>query len=108
MDKKYIQLSRTMAEQCTKERLIELYLAEVENGCEVEDKLKLTQKALELACKWINNIQKMDSDCPIYADCFRVEKDCDNWDCKNCDCSKFSIDHFTTKASEVIESESNT
>ncbi len=68
-------------------------------------KFVIVSKALELACKWINDIQEMDSDCPIYADCFRVEKDCDNWDCKNCDCSKFSIVHFTTKAKEMIESE---
>ena len=67
-----------------------------------KDQLALTEKALELACKWINDIQEMDSDCPIYADCFRVEKDCDSWDCRNCDCSKFAIEHFKTKAKEII------
>lgn len=77
-----------------------------EDACKLlQHKLSLTEKALELACKWINDTQEMDSDCPIYADCFRVEKDCDNWDCRNCDCSKFSIDHFKTKAKEMIKSE---
>lgn len=71
----------------------------------LKDQLALTEKALELACKWINDIQEMDGDCPIYADCFRVEKDCDNWDCGNCDCSKFAIEHFKTKAKEIIKSE---
>lgn len=70
-----------------------------------KEQLTLMEKALELACEWINDIQEMDSDCPIYADCFRFEKDCDNWDCRNCDCSKFSIDHFKTKAKEMIKSE---
>ena len=72
---------------------------------ELKDQLALTEKALELACKWINDTQEMDSDCPIYADCFRVEKDCDNWDCENCDCSKFAIEHFKTKAKEMMKSE---
>lgn len=72
---------------------------------DLEAKLSLTEKALKLACRWINDIQEMDSDCPIYADCFRVEKDCDNWDCGNCDCSKFAIEHFKTKAKEMIKSE---
>ena len=77
-----------------------------EDKCKLlQDQLALTQKALELACKWINDIQEMDSDCPIYADCFRVEKDCDNWDCGICDCSKFAIEHFKTKAKEMIKSE---
>ena len=70
-----------------------------------DNTIKMLEKALELACKWTNDIQEMDSDCPIYADCFRVEKDCDNWDCGNCDCSKFAIDHFKTKAKELMKSE---
>ena len=70
-----------------------------------DNTIKMLEKALELACEWINDIQEMDSDCPIYADCFRVEKDCDNWDCGICDCSKFAIDHFKTKAKEMMKSE---
>ena len=81
-------------------------IKDIDSKCGIVlERLELTEKALELACEWINDIQEMDSDCPIYADCFRVEKDCDNWDCGICDCSKFAIDHFKTKAKEMMKSE---
>ena len=49
MDKEFRQYSRTMAEECTKEQLVDLYIAEVETCVEVEEQLAITEKALELA-----------------------------------------------------------
>ena len=91
MDKKYIQLSRTMAEQCTKERLIELYLDEVENGCEVENKLKLTQKALELACKELRDINCMTCN------------SCNRWEMCDYVLSTYPESYFIEEAKEMFE-----
>lgn len=62
------------------------------------------EKALELACKWLNDYQYFDSDCPRYSDCFNVENS-KFWNCSNCDCSKLAIEHFKTKAKEMMKSE---
>ena len=65
MNKEFYEDARKVAESCSKERLVELYLAEVQTCCELEEykeitdntiemyaeKCKVLQKALELACE---------------------------------------------------------
>lgn len=67
-------------------------------------KIDILEKALELACKWLNDYQYFDSDCPRYSDCFNVENS-KFWDCENCDCSQIAIEYFKTKAKEMMKSE---
>ena len=70
MNKEFYEDARKVAESCSKERLVELYLAEVQTCCEVEEykeiadntiemyaeKCKVLQKALELACETLQDI----------------------------------------------------
>ena len=66
---------------------------------ELEEQLAITEKALEMACEYLNDYQYFDSDCPRYSYCDDIENS-KFWDCENCDCSKLAMDYFKTKAKE--------
>lgn len=77
-----------------------------EQIADLKNQLALTEKALELACEYLNDYQYFDSDCPRYSDCHEIENS-KFWDCSNCDCSKLAIEHFKTKAKEIINESNN-
>ena len=87
MDKEFRQYSITMAEQCTKEQLVDLYIAEVETCVEVEEQLAITEKALELACKHLEFCPATHGEC---GGCLNG---------KNNKCSNY----FKTKAKEMLD-----
>ena len=72
-NKEFYEDARKVAESCSKERLVELYLAEVQTCCEVEEdkeiadntiemyaeKCKVLEKALELACERVKYFEEM-------------------------------------------------
>lgn len=60
MDKEFRQYSRTMAEECTKEQLVDLYIAEVETCVEVEEQLRITEKQCVLMAQHIREDLKCD------------------------------------------------
>jgi hypothetical protein len=68
--------------------------------------IKTLEKALEMACEYLNDYQYFDSDCPRYNDCYEIENS-KFWDCEDCDCSKLALNYFKTKAEETMKSESN-
>ena len=74
MNKEFYEDARKVAESCSKERLVELYLAEVQTCCEVEEykeiadntiemyaeKFKVLEKALKLSREYMFNVMCAD------------------------------------------------
>lgn len=73
-NKEFYEDARKVAESCSKERLVELYLAEVQTCCEVEEykeiadntiemyaeKCKVLEKALKLSREYMFNVMCAD------------------------------------------------
>lgn len=73
-NKEFYEDARKVAESCSKERLVELYLAEVQTCCEVEEykeiadntiemyaeKFKVLEKALKLSREYMFNVMCAD------------------------------------------------
>lgn len=51
MNKEFYEEARKVAESCSKERLVELYLAEVQTCCELEEQLNSAQVGEQFALK---------------------------------------------------------
>lgn len=98
MDKEFRQYSRTMAEECTKEQLVDLYIAEVETCVEVEEQLAITEKALSLAVKTLHRSQG------DYCDY------CEDANKRICsplisNCHRHIVNYFKKQAKEMMKSE---
>ena len=48
MNKEFYEDARKVAESCSKERLVELYLAEVQTCCELEEYKDIADKTIEM------------------------------------------------------------
>ena len=109
-NKEFYEDARKVAESCSKERLVELYLAEVQTCCEVEEykeiadntieryaeKCKVLEKALELACERVKYFEEIQDKEMGYFELFGYDNEYD---------LQAIIERYKQQAKEMLENE---
>ena len=109
-NKEFYEDARKVAESCSKERLVELYLAEVQTCCEVEEykeiadntikmyaeKCKVLEKALELACERVKYFEEIQDKEMGHFELFGYDNEYD---------LQAIIEQYKQQAKEMLENE---